>query len=281
MAAPLPPTPIVSMRRGQSVTSQMGGVYSVLKGLGRGRGIGPIAAARLAMHLSRRHSFSTMRDDDHPLTQSALLSRASPGLQRMLKDSLAPLELKRGQVLFDQGDLDDRLFVLDSGLLEVSVMAAEGRKLSLNLLRPGDIFGEIAIFDPGPRTARIEALESCSLRAIRREVLFVAMGQSSDLMVEIVQLAGRRLRWMSQQMEQQVFLSQPRRLAARLLFLTTPSGEIRMSQAQLADYVGVTREAVSKTLSDWRQSGIVEVSRGRIVVRDAQALQSLAESDAV
>lgn len=227
---------------------------------------------------ARRVAF-VMRDDDHPLAQSALLSRASPRLLQILGESLAPLKLDRGQALFYQGDHDDKLYVLDAGLLEVSVMAAEGRKLSLNLLRPGDIFGEIAIFDPGPRTARIEALEPCDLRAIRRDALFVAIGNSPELMMEMVQLAGRRLRWMSQQMEQQVFLSQPRRLAARLLFLTTPSGEIRMSQAQLADYVGVTREAVSKTLSDWRQSGIVELSRGRIVVRDAQALQALADSD--
>lgn len=220
-----------------------------------------------------------MSQDTHPFAKSALLSRASPRLLQILDDSLAPLSLKRGQVLFDQGDADDRLYVLDAGLLEVSILAAEGRKLSLNLLRPGDIFGEIAIFDPGPRTARIEALEPCDLRAIRREALFAALDHSTDLMLELVQLAGRRLRWMSQQMEQQVFLSQPRRLAARLLFLTTPSGEIRMSQAQLADYVGVTREAVSKTLSDWRQSGLVDVSRGRIAVRDVAALQALADFD--
>ena len=221
-----------------------------------------------------------MTSDPHPMAQSALLSRASPRLLRILGDSLAPLSLRRGQMLFDQGDQDDRFCVLDSGLLEVSVLAADGRKLSLNLLRPGDIFGEIAIFDPGPRTARIEALEPCDLRAIRRDALFDAMVDSPELMAEILQLAGRRLRWMSQQMEQQVFLSQPRRLAARLLFLTSPKGEIRMSQSQLADYVGVTREAVSKTLSEWRQSDIVEVSRGRIVVRDVQALQALADFEA-
>lgn len=227
------------------------------------------------------HSLRLVSEPDHNLAQSPLLAGASPRLLALLDDAFTPLNLARGQALFDQGDEDDRLYVLDQGLLEVSVLAAQGRKLSLNLLRPGDIFGEIALFDPGPRTARVEALEHCQLRSIRRPALMGAINAAPDLAFELVQIAGRRLRWMSLQLEQQVFLSQPTRLAARLLYLVGDSNEVRMSQAQLADYIGVTREAVSKTLSDWRNAGIVDLGRGRITLKDRVALRDLTNSDII
>lgn len=203
----------------------------------------------------------------------------SDGLRGLFDKTLRPLRLGKGQTLFDQGDHDDRLYVLDDGLLEVSVLSAAGRRLSLNQLRPGSVFGEIAIFDPGPRTARVEALSDSRLRAVRHSAVIGGLERAPELVPELMRLAGRRMRWMSRQMEDQVFLSPTTRLAAKMLFLAGHGSTIEMSQARLADYVGVTREVVSKTLADWRRAGLVEVSRGRIDLRDKPALQACIDAE--
>ncbi len=222
-----------------------------------------------------------MTDSDLAQDHTPLLADASDGLRRVLEQRFVPLHLAGGDTLFDQGDHDDRLYILDGGTLEVSVLSASGRKLSLNRLQPGSVFGEIALFDPGPRTARVEALTASTLRYIRQATLFDGIAGETDLVAELLRLAGRRMRWMSRQMEDQVFLPPAARLAARLLHLAGSGQEIGMSQAQLADYVGVTREVVSKTLAEWRRDGLVEVSRGRIALCDRDGLLRIKNFDFV
>jgi CRP/FNR family cyclic AMP-dependent transcriptional regulator len=211
--------------------------------------------------------------------QDTFFLETSVELRRLFAKGFATQHVARGEFLFAQDEFDDRLFVLDEGLLEVSVYSVSGRKLSLNRLGPKAVFGEIAMFDPGPRTAQVEALEKSTLRAIRKSTLIAALADAPHLAAELLGLAGRRLRWMSSQMEEQVFLSPASRLAAKLLYLADDTGEITVTQAQMADYVGVTRELVSKTLSEWRREGIVSLSRGRIQLHDTNALTDIKNSD--
>lgn len=208
------------------------------------------------------------------MDQSTLYLDSSKDLRRAFDASLVSVHLAPGEVLCEQGEHDDRLFVLDAGLLEVCVFSAEGRKLSLNLLRPGSVFGEIALFDPGPRTAQIEAIEPSHVKYIRQSRLMEAVAARPSLAADLLSLAGKRLRWLAQQVEEQAFLAPTARLAAKTLFLAGDAGEIAMSQSQLADYVGVTREAVSKILAEWKREKIVSVSRGLIKVIDRDALSS-------
>lgn len=207
------------------------------------------------------------------MDHATLFLETSQELRRVFDANLVALHLKAGEVVCDQGEYDDRLFVLESGLLEVCVFSAEGRKLSLNLLRPRSVFGEIAMFDPGPRTARIEAIEDSHVRYIRHSSLMKAVSTTPYLAVELLNLAGKRLRWLAQQVEEQAFLTPAARLAAKTVFLAGDTGRIAMSQAHLADYVGVTREIVSKTLAEWKREKIVSVSRGLIEVLDKDALK--------
>lgn len=211
--------------------------------------------------------------------QTSFFLETSQELRRLFDKAFVTQTLKAGETLFEQDEYDDRLYVLDAGLLEVSVYSAAGRKLSLNLLRPESVFGEIAMFDPGPRTARIEAVEDCTLRYIRQPALIAEVGREPHLAAELLSLAGKRMRWMSQQMEEQVFLPPASRLAAKVLYLAGENGKIEMSQAQMADYVGVTREVVSKVLSEWRREGYVALSRGKIEVRNVAALENIKNAD--
>lgn len=203
---------------------------------------------------------------------------ASKELQKTFEQHFVTQHLKAGETLFEQDEYDDRLYVLDEGLLEVCIYSVEGRKMSLNRLRPESVFGEIAMFDPGPRTAGIEAIEDCKLRFLRQSTLVAAMASEPHLAVELLSLAGKRMRWLSKQMEDQVFLTPSARLASKLLYLAGDDQKIKISQAQMADYVGVTREVVSKTLSEWRRDGIVALSRGTIELRDLDALHGLRDS---
>jgi CRP/FNR family cyclic AMP-dependent transcriptional regulator len=226
---------------------------------------------------------AVMTSNDSAFSQSPLLGSASEQLLQVLEGVAHPLKLSKGEELFGQSDPGDGLYVLDQGRIEISVLSDDGRKISLNMLTDGAVLGEIALFDPGPRTATATAKEPCILRRVRRAALFAELRKTPDLAIEMIELAGQRLRWMSDQFESHMFLSAEARLAQKLLFLVGKLGDgaggLKMSQADLAEHVGVSREAVSKTLSEWRADGMVTLGRGKMTIVDADGLRLLAGID--
>ncbi|WP_170558007.1 Crp/Fnr family transcriptional regulator [Ruegeria atlantica] len=219
------------------------------------------------------------------LPNSGFLSEASDRLRAMLSSLATEISLNQGQVLFEQGDEGDALYVISEGTLEVSFLAMSGRKLSLTLMKPGEVFGEIALFDSGPRTATIAAAEPSKVLRVRRSDVMDQIRQHPDLAVDMIRLAGLRMRWMGSQLNEQVFLPMPIRLARKLLHLSAlqddPAMRITLSQSELAEFVGATREAVSKTISTWKRDKVVEASRGGLMIQDFNALKELAESDLI
>jgi CRP-like cAMP-binding protein len=215
------------------------------------------------------------------LPRTGFLSGASSKLTDLLESVSSEISLSTGQVLFEQGDEGDALYAITSGSLEFSILSREGRKLSLDVMRPGALFGEIALFDPGRRTATVTALEPSRVRGVKNADVLHAIRETPELGIDMIQLAGERMRWMSSQINEQVFLSLPARLARKILYLTTDgSGQfatLSLSQSELAEFVGATREAVSKTLALWKRAGVIESSRGGITVRDRNALQVMAD----
>ena len=192
------------------------------------------------------------------------------------------VKLHAGEMLFEQGDEGDSLFYVEEGTLEVSVLSSEGRKLFLYLNRAGDIFGEIALLSPGARTATLTAREDCVLAQVARGPLVTACLTDPELALEVAAIAGRRLRWMSTQLNEQVFLPLPARLARKLLHLASEEEPtLRMSQNDLADFIGATREAVSKTLKHWEHDGVITLGRQRVILEDFDALNALAEIDLI
>lgn len=219
------------------------------------------------------------------IPNSGFLSEASDRLRTMLSAQATEISLERGEVLFEQGDEGDALYAILRGTLEVSFLAMSGRKLSLTLMRPGEVFGEIALFDSGPRTATIAAAEKSRVLRVRRRDVMDQIRQHPDLAVDMIRLAGLRMRWMGSQLNEQVFLPMPIRLARKLLHLSElkddPTTRITLSQSELAEFVGATREAVSKTISTWKRDNVVEASRGGLMIQDFEALKELAESDLI
>ncbi|MDK3016117.1 Crp/Fnr family transcriptional regulator [Pseudodonghicola flavimaris] len=220
-----------------------------------------------------------------PLPESGFLSAASDDLKRMLAAQAVDLALQPGEVLFEQGEPGDSLYAIIEGQLEFSILAADGRKLSLDMMGPGAVFGEITLFDPGPRTATVTALMQCRLLRVRHDDVLDNIRRNPDLAEDLIHLAGQRMRWMGRLLNEQVFLPLPTRLARKLLHLTEVSGgdgaALALSQAELAEFVGATREAVSKTLSAWKKSGVITAGRGGLVIEDRITLRTLADPDAI
>ncbi len=215
------------------------------------------------------------------LPDSGFLSGASAPLRQMLESQATDIRLSQGETLFEQGDTGDALYAILEGALEFSILSVSGRKLTLDLMRPGAVFGEIALFDPGVRTATVTASEPSRLRRLRNRDILNQIEQHPALAGDLLRLAGQRMRWMNTQLNEQVFLPMPVRLARKLLYLTPENGNghLGLSQSELAEFVGATREAVSKTLSSWKRSGIIEINRGALLIVDRKALVLLADPE--
>jgi CRP/FNR family cyclic AMP-dependent transcriptional regulator len=187
---------------------------------------------------------------------------------------------RRGEIVFSAGDVGDSLFGVVSGRIRISTGNADGREIFLNIMEPGDSFGEIALLDGGTRTATATATEAAELVSIRREPLFELLAREPKTALELLRLCGERLRWTSGLLEDWSFLDAPARLAKRLLSLGELHGEdsaggrvVRISQEELANFLGVSRQAVNEQLQDWKARGWVSLGRGTVTVRDAAALK--------
>ncbi len=208
------------------------------------------------------------------------LTSASKELRAALDALATKVTLKNGEVLFEHGDEGDAVYSVVSGTLEVSVLSEDGKKLTLDIMTEGAVLGEISLFDPGQRTATATATEATELKRVRHADLNGAIHEDPEIGLALIRLAGQRMRWMNAQLADQVFLPMSTRLARRLLYLTATGGDrVRMSQSELAEFTGATREAVSRVLGDWKAEGVIEVSRGGLAILDRDALETLAQTD--
>lgn len=203
-------------------------------------------------------------------------------------DSIATLASRRSygknSIVFSQGDAGDALYGVASGRVRISACGPDGREVFLNIMEPGDAFGEIAVVDGRPRTAGAVAIEPTVLIVIRRDDFLAALERSPDLAMHLLQLFCQRLRWTSDLVEESAFLVGPARLAKRLLVLAALHGspvargmELALSQAELAHFLGISRQIVNQHLQAWRKAGWVDLARGRIVVTDAAALGAVVD----
>ncbi|HWN06679.1 MAG TPA: Crp/Fnr family transcriptional regulator [Steroidobacteraceae bacterium] len=188
---------------------------------------------------------------------------------------------RRGEIVFSAGDAGDFLFGVVSGRIRISTANADGREVFLNIMVPGDTFGEIALLDGGTRTATATAIEAAELVSIRREPIFELLEREPKAALQLLRLCGERLRWTSGLLEDAAFLDAPARLAKRLLSLGELHGEdsaggrvVRISQEELASFLGVSRQVVNEQLQGWKAKGWVTLGRGTVTVRDAAALRS-------
>ncbi|MFB9266976.1 Crp/Fnr family transcriptional regulator [Bradyrhizobium erythrophlei] len=192
--------------------------------------------------------------------------------------------LKRGTTLFSKGDPGNNLIAVISGTVKISISSPDGRNAILNLIEAGEIFGEIALLDGQPRSADATANTNCELFVIDRREFIPFVRSQPSLAMKFIELLCARLRWTSDQVEQVILQDLPGRLASALLRLSDkhklePQGRtISITQQEISEMVGMTRESINKQLRAWAGRGWVRLEHGAIVVLKPQALQELVDA---
>jgi CRP/FNR family cyclic AMP-dependent transcriptional regulator len=192
--------------------------------------------------------------------------------------------LKRGATIFSKGDPGNSLFAVISGTVKMSVSSADGRSAIFNLIGAGEIFGEIALLDGLGRSADVTANTNCEVFVIDRREFIPFVRSQPELAMKFIELLCTRLRWTSDQVEQIILQNLPGRLASALLRLTekhklAPGGRtIAVTQQEISEMVGMTRESINKQLRVWAARKWVRLEHGAIVVLNAEPLQALAEA---
>ena len=213
--------------------------------------------------------------------KSGLLAHAPRQLIERLSEIAKAETFGAGAVVVEQGDPGEAAYFIENGLLEVSVRSSDGKNLALDLLQPGDVVGEIALFDDGPRTATITAKTDARLLRLSRHDLAASLANEPEMVLALLEVAGKRMRWLTQQIHEQAFLSLQERLARKILHLTRQedgqtNDTLKMAQGELAEFLAVTREAVSKTLTGWKDSGLIDLKRGKLIILDRAELRMMA-----
>jgi len=213
-------------------------------------------------------------------------SLSAPELQQVM--NLATRRaFRQGAIVFSQGDPGDALYGVVTGRIRISAMAGDGHEVFLNIMEPGDTFGEIALLDGATRTATASASAQSELIVIRREPFLALLRREPNVTFHLLELLCQRIRWTSGLAEDSALLNSPTRLARRLLSLSRlherapASGGIRlsMSQQDMARFLGLSRQVVNQYLQQWKAQGWVELGRGRITLLDLGALQAIAAGD--
>jgi len=191
-----------------------------------------------------------------------------------------PVNLRKGQRLFSRGDPGHTMFIIVKGLIEISLTSGDGRKISLNVMEPGTCFGEISMLDGHPRSADAMAGAATSLLSIPRDGFLAVARRHSELALSLTRALSDRVRWISDSVEEFALLSIDRRLARRLLILfdrfADDQGALAISQGDLADFAGATRETTNRVLSSWRKRGWLAMGRKKITLLERDSLDSFA-----
>ena len=187
-----------------------------------------------------------------------------------------------GTTLFSKGDPGTELFAVSAGTVKISVPAPDGREAMFNLLHPGEIFGEIALLDGRPRTADAMAMTDCELTVIERRDFLAFVHGEPNVALQLIALLCERLRIASEHYEELVFLDLPTRLARILLQLADQNEagaeepKLKITQREISQMLGLTRESVNKQLRAWAKRGLIALERGGIVVYRLAALAAIA-----
>jgi CRP/FNR family cyclic AMP-dependent transcriptional regulator len=216
-------------------------------------------------------------------------TRLFRGLTAATIQQISALSVRRsytdGAIIFSQADPGDALYGVVTGKIRISASSPTGREMFLNIMEPGDTFGEIALLDGRRRTATASAISQSELIIITRDHFLELLKREPELVSHVVQLLCERIRWTSGLAEESALLSVPERLARRLLSLgqlhghETPNGvELNISQEEVARFLGLSRQAVNQYLQDWKVQGWLTLGRGKIVIVDEHALRDVEQS---
>lgn len=189
-----------------------------------------------------------------------------------------------GEEIFAKGSLGHTMSAVLSGTAKISCVSEEGKEIVLNIINAGEIFGEIAVLDGGERSADAIAMTGCELLVMPRRTLMPIFENHADICLTLIKILCQRLRRTSEQVEDLLFRHLDSRIAKALLQLADRPGraevgnrglDLHLSQSELGNIVGSSRESINKQLQVWQRAGLIEIAKGAIVIRDAAAIGML------
>lgn len=220
------------------------------------------------------------------LTDRAALLGRTPLLRKLPAEALAKLAgfahlrpMAKGETLFRRGDPGTGLLLVVKGRIRVSVPSSEGRDGVLNLVRAGEVVGEIALLDGHARTADAVADTDGEVMLLERRDLLPLLAENGALALALMEVLCERLRQTSAQVEALMFQETGPRIARALLQLSAVQrlASVAVTQKQLGEMAGTSRESANRTLKAWEARGLVTLVPGRVTIRDEAAIRSLAE----
>lgn len=210
--------------------------------------------------------FAALSDED----ASALLSR------------MTRARIERGEVLFEEGEPGDRLFVIVKGKIKLGRRSSDGRENLLAVIGPSEMFGELSLFDPGARTTTATAVAGTDLVVLGHAELKDFLSSRPEVAVQMLGAVARRLRRTNEALGDLVFTDVPGRVAKALLDLAdrfgahTVEGQRvahELTQEELAQLVGASRETVNKALADFASRGWIRLEARAVTLIDLERLR--------
>lgn len=193
-----------------------------------------------------------------------------------------PRSFPKGTRVFHEGDRSDACYIVRSGLVRITREHSDGRAIALATVGPGEIFGELAMLDGQARSASVETLDDTQLLALPARDMRRLLADHPEITVKLVVTLAKRVREANERISRQSFQTVPSRVAGVLLRLAAEGAStegveevtIRMTQADLAQLAGTSRESVSRFLATLERAGVVRAGRGRVTVLEPRRLNA-------
>ena len=223
--------------------------------------------------------------DEDVVRQAPLFAALDDEASAALRATMTPVEVPRGQILFHEGDPGDRLYVIVEGKIKLGRASGDGRENLLAILGPGEMFGELSLFDPGPRNAAGTAVADTVLLGVGSDDLDEWLRGRPEVARHLLRALARRLRRTNEALADLVFSDVPGRVAKALLDLSERFGRptddgLRvahdLTQEELAQLVGASRETVNKALADFASRGWLRLEARAVVLLDIDRLRKRA-----
>jgi CRP/FNR family transcriptional regulator, cyclic AMP receptor protein len=210
------------------------------------------------------------------LVESPVFAALSEGERLALAGRMRPRHFARNEVVFHRDDPAAHVYLIATGTLKVSIEDERGQEVVIGLVRGGDVFGELALFDEGQRSATVTALtETVTFTLASRDFTDVLQHNTAAMRQLLALLAGR-IRRSTGHIEDLVFLDLPGRVAKCLLDqneLAGSGGTVQLTQEEIASFVGATRVAVNRVLVDLERRGALKLGRGHVEIANAELLK--------
>ena len=252
-----------------------------------GFAFGCIVRAEMPPTPITRDGFSSLGATDKAslLRNHPLFRELTPSILERISTYIKRRSVPKGSTIFEKGDAGVGLIGVVSGSVKISVTSAEGKDVVLNIIGPGEVFGEIALLDGRARTANATAMFDCELIMIERREFIPFLRSEPDVTLKLMEILCSRLRTTSEQVQDLTFLSLSARLAKTLLRLAAKPGpakitsQVAITQREISQIVGRSRESTNKQLRAWARRGWVRLERGSVTVLKADKLLELAATN--